>query len=57
MKKKINKMIDAILRSENAEEFIKFFNEEDFDVEDFDWVESVWGDHFQNTSENFFYFL
>lgn len=37
MKKKINKMIDAILRSENAEEFSKFF-----DVEDFDLVEEVW---------------
>lgn len=37
MKKKINKMIDAILRSENAEEFSKFFN-----VEDFDLVEEVW---------------
>ena len=56
MKKKIKKLINAIANSENAEEFIKFFNEEDFDVEDFDWVESVWGDHFQNTSENFFYF-
>ena len=30
-------MIDAILRSENAEEFSKFF-----DVEDFDLVEEVW---------------
>ena len=37
MEKKINKMIDAILRSENAEEFSKFF-----DVEDFDLVEEVW---------------
>lgn len=37
MKKEINKMIDAILRSENAEEFSKFF-----DVEDFDLVEEVW---------------
>lgn len=56
MKKKIKKLINAIANSENAEEFIKFFNEKDFDVEDFDWVESVWDDHFQNTSENFFYF-
>ena len=56
MKKKIKKLINAIANSENAEEFIKFFNEEDFDVEDFDWVESVWEDHFQNTNENFFDF-
>lgn len=56
MKKKIKKLINAIANSENAEEFIKFFNEKDFDVEDFDWAESVWDDHFQNTNENFFIF-
>ena len=37
MKKEINKMIDAIVHSENVEEFSKFF-----DVEDFDLVEEVW---------------
>lgn len=53
MKKKIKKLINAIANSENAEEFIKFFDEEDLD---FDVVEEVWDDHFQNTSENFFAF-
>ena len=53
MKKKIKKLINAIANSENAEEFIKFFDEEDLD---FDVVEEVWDDHFQNTSENFFDF-
>ena len=53
MKKKIKKLINAIAHSENAEEFIKFFDEEDLD---FDVVEEVWDDHFQNTSENFFIF-
>ena len=53
MKKKIKKLINAIANSENAEEFIKFFDEEDLD---FDVVEEVWDDHFQNTSENFFIF-
>ena len=51
MKKKIKKLINAIANSKNAEEFSKFF-----DVEDFDLVESVWEDHFQNTNENFFDF-
>ena len=50
MKKKINKMIDAILRSENAEEFSKFF-----DVEDFDLVEEVW-ENCKTLKEDCYYF-
>ena len=53
MKKKIKKLINAIANSENAEEFIKFFDEEDLDSY---MVESVWDEHFQNTNENFFDF-
>ena len=53
MKKKIKKLINAIANSENAEEFIKFFDEEDLDSYI---VESVWEEHFQNTNENFFDF-
>lgn len=53
MKKKIKKLINAIANSENAEEFIKFFDEEDLDSY---MVESVWEEHFQNTNENFFDF-
>ena len=53
MKKKIKKLINAIANSKNAEEFIKFFDEEDLDSY---MVESVWDEHFQNTNENFFDF-
>lgn len=53
MKKKIKKLINAIANSENAEEFGKFFDVEDLD---FDAVEEVWDDHFQNINENFFAF-
>ena len=53
MKKEIKKLINAIANSENAEEFSKFYDVEDLD---FDLVESVWDDHFQNTNENFFDF-
>lgn len=53
MEEKIKKLINAIANSENAEEFSKFYDVEDLD---FDLVESVWDDHFQNTNENFFDF-
>ena len=53
MERKIKKLINAIANSENAEEFSKFFDVEDLD---FDSVEEVWEDHFQNTNENFFDF-